>query len=234
MKHSLSIIAISLALTSTAFAEQSKQQQQKNELIGFGSGAVAGTLIAGPLGGMIAGIFGIMIADDVNDEAKLADARTQLNNKDQQLATLQQSYQQAQQKAQLELVSLNREIEVVSQDVESSIQFRTASYLIEDHYKAQLNLLAKNLRDNPKLQVNLSGYADRRGDDSYNQSLSEQRVKSIRSFLVENGVSDNQITSNAFGESSPLSAGTSNEDNFFDRRVMVKLSDGHSVMTAAN
>lgn len=234
MKRSLNIIAISLALTSTTFAATNKQEQQKNELIGFGSGAVAGTLIAGPLGGMVAGIFGIMIADDVNDEAKLKDATAQLHDKDQQLAALQHNYEKAQHQAQVELVSLNREIEVVNQEVESSIQFRTASYVIEDHYKPQLNLIAKSLRDNPKLQVNLSGYADRRGDDSYNQSLSEQRVKSIRTYLIDNGANDNQINSNAFGESAPVTAGTSNEDNFFDRRVMLKLSDAHSVMTAAN
>ncbi|MBC3766059.1 sortase-associated OmpA-like protein PdsO [Neptunicella marina] len=240
MKKSVSVIALSLALTSTAFAATDKKEQEtRNEIIGASSGAVLGAILAGPVGGVALGVIGLLTADEVNDDNRMAEAnqqlasvKGQLSEKDQQLAAIRDSYKREQEQTRIELVSLNKEMEVANQEVESNIQFRTASYDIEDHYKPQLNLLAKNLRTNPKMQVSLSGYADRRGNNDYNLNLSQERVNQVKGYLVDNGVKETQIITHAFGEASPVSDTNNLEGNFFDRRVRIKLADANKLMTA--
>lgn len=234
MKTKLSVITLALMLSTNVLAAEKAKQDNSSHLIGLGSGMVAGTIIAGPLGGIIAGMFGLFIADDVVDERQLKLASADIDSKDKQLADMQKQIAQVKQHSQLQLVSMDSAIDKVVQEVEGNIQFRTGSYVIEEHYKPQLNLLADSLRSNGNLQVSLSGHADRRGDPSFNQALSEQRVISVKNYLLSRKVAENQIIGVSYGENVPVSNEQNPESDFFDRRVMLQLKEAKAVMTAAN
>jgi len=234
MKIKLSAIALGLILSANAMAAPPQQQDNHKHLIGLGSGIVAGTVIAGPLGGIIAGMFGLFIADDVVDEQQLKLAAADIQAKDKQLAEMQQQIAQVKQHSHLQLVSMDKEIDKVIQEVEGNIQFRTGSYVIEDHYKPQLELLAESLRSHPQLQLSLSGHADRRGDPDFNQALSEQRVISVKNYLLSRQVAASQLVTMSYGENAPVSSEQNLESDFFDRRVMLELKEAKPVMTAAN
>ena len=47
----------------------------------------------------------------------------------------------------------------------------------------------------------LAGYADRSGNPTYNQGLSERRNTSVRGYLSSRGIADGAVTSQGFGES---------------------------------
>jgi peptidoglycan-associated lipoprotein len=51
---------------------------------------------------------------------------------------------------------------------------------------------------------------------------------------MSKNVKEAQVITYSFGESSLVSAGIHFEDDFFDRRVMLKVSDDQVEMTAAN
>ena len=53
----------------------------------------------------------------------------------------------------------------------------------------------------PDIHIQLDGFADERGDDAYNQQLSERRVQFIRDQFVAAGVHPDRIDVNAHGES---------------------------------
>ena len=129
---------------------------------------------------------------------------------------------------------MSQAMQQVTPSLEANIQFKTASFIVEDHYKSQLDGLASELRKNPKLKIELSGFADQRGESTYNQVLSEQRAKAVKDYLVSQFVNDNQIITQSFGESELVSESDSFEDNFFDRRVLLKVSNKPVDMTAAN
>lgn len=234
MKKHIIALTLGMAVSSNAFAGQHTEEEKTTELVGFGSGVVVGTLIAGPVGGAVAGIFGLMIADDVNDEKRLQDTTAKLATREEQLVALHREFEQAQEQAQMQLVSFEKQIETIPQELESSIQFRTASYTIEQHFLPQLDLLAQNLKLSKNMQVSLSGFADRRGDSVYNQALSEQRVLSVKNYLVDKGVDSKQVLTNSYGESTPVTATQNLESDFFDRRVLLQVSEREAVMTAAN
>ncbi|WP_342805458.1 sortase-associated OmpA-like protein PdsO [Alteromonas sp. M12] len=247
----LTAIALSLStnvLAADGVSKSRTTEEQTNGAIGFGSGAVAGALVAGPVGAIVGGLFGVMIAEDVNSDnaleaseseltksyAQLSQQQEQLARQEAQLIALQQQYEQAQQENQVQLVAMDNEIERVMQEMESNIQFRTASYVLESHFKPQLDLVAQGLKNNPNLVVSLSGFSDSRGDDSFNQALSEQRVVSVKDYLLSQGVYDKQVLTLSFGETQPVSAEANNEDFFFDRRVLIRVAEGQQSMTASN
>ena len=218
-------------------AEEIKSQETQNEVIGFGTGVLFGAAVAGPVGAAVAGLFGILIADDMNDEAKLELTRNELNSTSQELVALQQDYEKSIASANQQIAAMDsvmsQAIQQVTPALEANIQFKTASFIVEDHYKSQLDGLASELRKNPNLKIELSGFADQRGESTYNQVLSEQRAKAVKDYLVSQFVNENQVITQSFGETELVSKSDSNEDNFFDRRVMLKVSNKPAEMTAA-
>ena len=63
----------------------------------------------------------------------------------------------------------------------------------------------KYLEYKPDARLALSGHADERGPQEYNQPLSERRVQEAKAFLVQQGVSEASIDTTAFGKEKPLS-----------------------------
>jgi len=62
----------------------------------------------------------------------------------------------------------------------------------------------KYLEYDPNAKLSLSGYADERGPNKYNQSLSERRVQRVREFLISQGISENKIETAAYGDEKPI------------------------------
>ena len=223
---------------TTPSAQEIKSQEDQNNAMGFGTGVVLGAVVAGPVGAVVAGLFGILIADDVNDKNRLTQTKNALDSTNQELVALQRDYQQSIASANQQIAAMDsamsQAIQQVTPSLEANIQFKTASFIVEDHYKSQLDGLASELRKNPKLKIELSGFADQRGESTYNQVLSEQRAKAVKDYLVSQFVNDNQIITQSFGETELVSESDSFEDNFFDRRVLLKVSNKPVDMTAAN
>lgn len=89
-------------------------------------------------------------------------------------------------------------------------------------------ILAKNievLKSHPELKIEISGYADTQGRPEYNKNLSDKRAKSVRDYLIENGVSKKQIIkASGKGSTNLLNNCTrgedcSKEENELNRRV---------------
>ena len=243
MKKTLIASTFILAFsTNLAAAEIDDNRRAKNEMVGFGSGVLIGSAIGGPVGGFVGGIFGLFMGDEYNDVKNLELANEEIKKNKQSLVLLEKEYEQAlllanKKAAQLEqvrLVSLQTELEQKLAPVEANIQFKTASHKLQPHYQKQLNIIADSLLNNPNSQVVLEGHADRRGDQTYNEALSEQRVISVKNYLEKEGVKQHQIKTLAYGESQPLDETQNFENDFFDRRVVIKIEAIKPVLTAAN
>jgi outer membrane protein OmpA-like peptidoglycan-associated protein len=79
--------------------------------------------------------------------------------------------------------------------------------------------LAAYLKQNPAFQVELEGFADPRGSQTYNIKLSTQRVNAVRDALIAAGVPQDRILVGAYGELNRKSAGTGEAAWQQDRRV---------------
>ncbi|MFC4210012.1 OmpA family protein [Pedobacter lithocola] len=65
----------------------------------------------------------------------------------------------------------------------------------------ELDKLVKVLEDNPTIWIELSSHTDSRGNDQYNQRLSQSRANSAVQYIIYRGINKNRITAKGYGES---------------------------------
>ncbi len=69
--------------------------------------------------------------------------------------------------------------------------------------------------------VTLKGHTDAIGSEKYNQKLSERRVKAAKAYLVKKGLSEDRITTEAFGKIKPVSTNETGQGRAENRRVEI-------------
>ena len=90
--------------------------------------------------------------------------------------------------------------------------------------KRMLDESAATLRRNPDVQVEIVGYADSRGPESYNMKLSERRAEAVRDHLERAGVEAARMTTRGYGESHPGASDLSANGLAQSRRVELRTS----------
>ncbi|MDP3311819.1 OmpA family protein [Lutibacter sp.] len=68
----------------------------------------------------------------------------------------------------------------------------------------ELNNIVAVMKKYPEMVIEIGAHTDSRGSDSYNLELSEKRAKSVREYLVNQGVLNNNVKSIGYGESQLL------------------------------
>jgi outer membrane protein OmpA-like peptidoglycan-associated protein len=84
--------------------------------------------------------------------------------------------------------------------------------------------VASVLSQYPQTTIDVYGFADSVGTDSYNQDLSERRAMNVASVLTQNGVIRQRIAATGFGESRPIASNATDEGRARNRRVEVYIS----------
>lgn len=82
------------------------------------------------------------------------------------------------------------------------------------------------LQDNPQYSAVIEGHADNTGDDTYNHELSLQRSQSVLNALTNTGISEQRLSSAAFGEERPIASNDTQTGRQANRRVEIIFSDG--------
>ena len=77
--------------------------------------------------------------------------------------------------------------------------------------QAVLDWKARLLLANPAMTIRISGHADERGSDEYNLALSNRRAGAAKRYLVNKGIAENRITTDAYGEERPLDTASTEE-----------------------
>lgn len=68
----------------------------------------------------------------------------------------------------------------------------------------ELNNVLDLMKKHPDMQLKIGAHTDARGSESYNLKLSDRRAKSVLDYLIEQGIMENRLKSEGFGESQPL------------------------------
>ncbi len=240
----VSALSLTLSLTLPAAYAQDKTVYEEQKA-GIGIGFVIGAAVGGPIGAMAASFIGNSVGESVGEgkadkreivllresllhsEGEIARVKQQQIEKlrlaQQQLNEIQQRFVAKQRQYEQKMAAFHQQLSA-QKSLVVALQFRTGSSTIEPVYQQQLVELAKTMGAMQGYGLDLSGYADRQGEQGYNQQLSQQRANSVKQFLVSQGIAANRIATTAFGESQPLQATQSLESDFFDRRVILQLT----------
>ncbi len=95
---------------------------------------------------------------------------------------------------------------------------QSKAVLLESSYK-QLMEIGELLRDNPTIVIELHGHTDGIGDPELNMQLSRDRVKTIREFLIREGINPIRIQTRAFGGNKPVASNETEATRKLNRRV---------------
>jgi outer membrane protein OmpA-like peptidoglycan-associated protein len=106
----------------------------------------------------------------------------------------------------------------------SDVLFDTGKYTLKPGTQISLAKVSGILEAYPGLKVQVEGYTDSVGTDKFNQTLSENRAGAVRSFLVQQGVSPDSITSAGFGKNNPVADNGTASGRQQNRRVNMVVS----------
>jgi OmpA-OmpF porin, OOP family len=110
-------------------------------------------------------------------------------------------------------------IEVGTTVVLKNILFKQSKpELLPESYK-ELNEVVAFMKDNPAIEIELSGHTDNRGSFRQLLSLSQQRVNKVKDYLVSKGISSKRITGKGYGGQKPVAGNDTEESRALNRRV---------------
>ena len=104
--------------------------------------------------------------------------------------------------------------------------------------REKLDAFVSNIKGLESQSIMAIGYADRMGTDASNQVLSQQRVDTVKSYLVGQGIAANRVQTSARGETQPTTAASeckeaNNASNVSclqpDRHVFIEISGNRNV-----
>ena len=99
---------------------------------------------------------------------------------------------------------------------------------IPEKNQSELNLLADYLNSTENILIEIKGYADLQGDESYNMYLSKKRADFVKNYLINKGVSESKLTSKGYGEANQISIDLNPLSRKYNRRVVFSITrDGN-------
>lgn len=97
-----------------------------------------------------------------------------------------------------------KKLETGTQIVLRNIFFDLDKYTLKPESKSELDRLFALMKENPKLEIELSGHTDTQGSAVYNQQLSENRAKAVVDYLVAMGIESKRFQFKGYGEEKPI------------------------------
>lgn len=109
--------------------------------------------------------------------------------------------------------------------LEEKVLFDTDKANIKPTATRALSEIAASIgRRYGKSQVRILGFADSRGDKSYNKELSAKRAESVKKWLATNGgMGDTRVTIEPMGEAAPVASNATAEGRQENRRVEIAV-----------
>lgn len=104
-----------------------------------------------------------------------------------------------------------------------NIFFDTDKFELKPESFPELNRVASLIQAN-NFKVELFGHTDSDGTATYNNTLSQNRANSVRTYLINQGVNSSTISAIGLGESKPIMSNETLKGKAKNRRVEVKFS----------
>lgn len=81
-----------------------------------------------------------------------------------------------------------------------------------------------SIMEKSDITIELGGHTDNTGSDESNLALSQERVNSVQTYLVNKGINASRITAVGYGEAQPVATNDTEEGRQKNRRVEVKIT----------
>ena len=177
-------------------------------------GGVGGAVIGGLLGGVLGGKTGRIIGAGLGGVA----GGVVGYKMDQQIKELKQE-------------TAGSGIDVTETDngqailvnLPDGVTFDVGSATLKPEFRDTLDKIAASMNQYPNSLIDVYGHTDSTGSDAFNQTLSENRARTVANYLALKGVSAARVRSQGFGETMPVGDNATAEGRAKNRRVEIKI-----------
>lgn len=201
-----------LTVTACVTDPNTGERKASRTVIGAGGGAVLGGLLGGVIGGRTGRIIGAVAGGAAGGYV---------------------GYRMDEQIKELREGTAGTGVDVTETDngqailvnLPDGVTFATGSAAINQNFRMTLDRVAASLKQYPNSLVDVYGYTDSTGSDSFNQRLSEQRAQAVASYLTSQGVASSRIRWQGFGENPQYFKGDNGTEygRALNRRVEIKI-----------
>ena len=105
----------------------------------------------------------------------------------------------------------------------NNLEFETNLDVIKNASKPSLLELSNTLKKKLVWKIQVSGHTENVGDEDANMILSKKRAESVKRFLAAQGIDENRIKTEFFGESKPIEDNSTAAGRQKNRRVEFKI-----------
>ena len=107
---------------------------------------------------------------------------------------------------------------------QKSVYFATAKHVITPESEAILNDILPLLQQFDTYELTIQGNTDDKGNNKYNQALSERRANAVKTYLQTRGIDAAKLRIAAYGEEKPIADNTEDEGKQKNRRVDIYIA----------
>ena len=100
-----------------------------------------------------------------------------------------------------------------------TVHFATDQATLTPEGTATLQQAATAMKANPNVHLRMEGYTDSTGTDPHNDTLSNQRAKTVVDFLSAQGIDRSRLTGEGFGAAKPVDTNATTQGKADNRRV---------------
>ncbi len=206
-----SLAAISLVTVSACVTDPNTGEKKVSRTaIGGVGGAVVGGLLGGVIGGKTGRIIGAGIGGVAGGVV---------------------GYKMDQQIKELKEQTAGSGVDVTETDngqailvnLPDGVTFDVGSSTLKPQFRETLDKIAASMNEYPNSLIDVYGHTNSTGSDAFNQTLSENRARTVAGYLSSRGVSAARIRSQGFGETMPVGDNATAEGRAKNRRVEIKI-----------
>jgi len=114
-------------------------------------------------------------------------------------------------------------IEANASVVLKNVFFDVNKFDLKPESEAELDKLVQLMNDNPTVKIQIGGHTDNVGKPADNLSLSNNRAKSVVSYLVSKNISPQRLLAKGFGETQPVADNKTEDGRALNRRTEMKV-----------
>ncbi|GAB48735.1 channel-forming protein ArfA/OmpATb [Mobilicoccus pelagius] len=114
--------------------------------------------------------------------------------------------------------------QVVEELKATPVKFRVNGSEVDPSSMQQLTTISQKLGQCPFSHIEVAGHTDDTGSAETNATLSQRRADSVRSVLVQAGLSSDLVSAKGYGSSHPVADNTTPEGRATNRRVDINAS----------
>lgn len=121
-------------------------------------------------------------------------------------------------------VGVQRDGDQIHLIMPGDITFQTDRYAIDSDFYPVLDSVSKVLYKFKDTNLEVAGFTDSVGSDSYNQELSEKRANSVASYLRQREIPNNRLRVVGYGERYPVAPNETEAGRAKNRRVELTIT----------